>query len=459
MSQRRQLNLNLFIYPGGHHEAAWRYKGSAASRALDISYYQQLARTAEHYTFDAIFFADGPALADNVRYAQRFRFEPITWLSAIAAATSRIGLIGTASTTYHEPYNLARLYASLDHLSGGRIGWNIVTGYLDSGARGMGLPNNRAHDDRYDAADEFLAAVYKLWEGSWQPGAVRRDRAAGLFTDSSKVHRVRHDAAHFKVDGIHLAEPSPQRTPLLYQAGTSTRGRAFAARHAEAIFLNGQTRPVLARAVREIREAAKDAGRDPYDIRLFAGATVIVAPTRAEAHDLLADYAAHVDQAGQLALLSGWAGIDFSTYNPDDPIRYVESNAIQSMVENFTVRSERPVRIGDLAALSRAGARSPFVVGSPQDVADELIAWADETDVDGFNLFRLVAPESLEAFVDLVVPELQSRGVYKTAYRDGTLREKLFPGRGPLLHTTHPGAGYRDPATLQSSHHARDAAE
>lgn len=258
----------------------------------------------------------------------------------------------------------------------------------------------------------------------------------------------------------HLAEPSPQRTPLLYQAGTSTRGRSFAARHAEAIFLNGQTRPVLSRAVREIRQAAEDAGRDPYDIRLFAGATVIVAPTRAEANDLLADYAAHVDQAGQLALLSGWAGIDFSTYNPDDPIRYVESNAIQSMFENFTVRSERPVRIGDLAALSRAGARSPFVVGSPQDVADELIAWADETDVDGFNLFRLVAPESLEAFVDLVVPELQSRGVYKTAYRDGTLREKLFPGRGPLLHQTHPGARYRDPATLRQVAPARtDAAE
>ena len=184
---------------------------------------------------------------------------------------------------------------------------------------------------------------------------------------------------------------------------------------------------------------------------------MIVAPTRSEANDLLEDYARHVDQTGQLALLSGWTGIDFSTYRPDQPIKYVESNAIQSMVENFTVRSDRPVNVGDLARLSRAGARSPFVVGSPQDVADELIAWADETDVDGFNLFRLVAPESLNAFVDLVVPELQSRGVYKTAYRDGTLREKLFPGRGPRLHTTHPGASFRRaPSTtaLQS-----DAAE
>jgi alkanesulfonate monooxygenase SsuD/methylene tetrahydromethanopterin reductase-like flavin-dependent oxidoreductase (luciferase family) len=271
---------------------------------------------------------------------------------------------------------------------------------------------------------------------------------------------VKHDGPYFRVDGIHLAEPSPQRTPLLYQAGTSKRGRAFAAKHAEAIFLNGQTRPVLASAVREIRTAAKEFGRDPYDIRLFAGATVIVAPTRAEANDLLEEYARHVDQAGQLALLSGWAGIDFSTYRPDDPIKYVESNAIQSMVENFTVRSDRPTRIGDLATLSRAGARSPFVVGSPQDVADELISWADETDIDGFNLFRLVAPESLSAFVDLVVPELQSRGVYKAAYRDGSLREKLFPGRGPLLHATHPGAAYRDPTLLASNKRAQsDAAE
>ncbi|MCP2217163.1 FMN-dependent oxidoreductase (nitrilotriacetate monooxygenase family) [Bradyrhizobium elkanii] len=264
-----------------------------------------------------------------------------------------------------------------------------------------------------------------------------------MFTDPARIHNVRHQGLHYQVDGIHLAEPSPQRTPLLYQAGTSKRGRAFAARHAEAIFLNGQTKPILARAVREIREAAKALGRDPYDIRLFAGATVIVAPTRAEANDLLEEYAGYVDQAGQLALLSGWTGIDFSNYRPDQAVQYVESNAIQSMVENFTLRSDRPVKVSDLATLSRVGARSPFVVGSPQDVADELIAWVDETDVDGFNLFRLVAPESLMSFVDLVVPELQSRGVYKTAYREGTLREKLFPGRGPYLDATHPGAGFR----------------
>jgi alkanesulfonate monooxygenase SsuD/methylene tetrahydromethanopterin reductase-like flavin-dependent oxidoreductase (luciferase family) len=245
----------------------------------------------------------------------------------------------------------------------------------------------------------------------------------------------------------------------LYQAGTSRRGRAFAARHAEAIFLNGQTKPILANTVREIRAAAKEFGRDPYDIRLLAGATVIVAPTRAEANDILEEYSRYVDRDGQLALLSGWTGIDFSTYRPDQAVQYVESNAIQSMVENFTLRSDQPVRIGDLATLSRVGARSPFVVGSPQDVADELIAWADETDVNGFNLFRLVMPESLNAFVDLVIPELQSRGVYKTAYREGTLREKLFPGRGALLHPTHPAAAFRRPASPAANAVRSDAAE
>jgi alkanesulfonate monooxygenase SsuD/methylene tetrahydromethanopterin reductase-like flavin-dependent oxidoreductase (luciferase family) len=170
---------------------------------------------------------------------------------------------------------------------------------------------------------------------------------------------------------------------------------------------------------------------------------VIVAPTRAEANDLHAEYSRYVDQQGQLALLSGWTGIDFSTYSPDQALQYVESNAIQSMVENLTLRSETPLRVGDLASLSAIGARAPFVVGSPQDVADELADWAEQTDIDGFNLVRLVAPESLEAFVDLVVPELQSRGLYKSGYDQGTLREKLFPGRSALLHGTHPGAQFR----------------
>jgi FMN-dependent oxidoreductase (nitrilotriacetate monooxygenase family) len=467
MTRPRELRFNAFNMTAPSHNWAglWSHPRDASIDYNTLDYWVDYARTAERGLLDGIFLADVFGIYDvyggdpetAISHAVQLpNAEPTLLVSAMALVTKHLGFGITSNLTFEHPYQFARRFSTLDHLTKGRIGWNIVTGYLESGARGMGLPTARAHDERYDAAEDFLAAVYKLWEGSWEDDAVRRDRTTRLFADPAKVHRVRHEGPHYRVDGIHLAEPSPQRTPLLYQAGTSRRGRAFAARHAEAIFLNGQTRPILARAVREIREAAKESGRDPYDIRLFAGATVIVAPTRAEANDLLEDYARHVDQAGQLALLSGWTGIDFSTYRPDQAVQYVESNAIQSMVENFTVRSEQPVRIGDLAGLSHVGARSPFVVGSPQDVADELIAWAEETDVDGFNLFRLVVPESLNAFVDLVVPELQSRGVYKTAYRDGTLREKLFPGRGPRLHATHPGAGFRHhPATAVRS----DAAE
>jgi long-chain alkane monooxygenase len=462
MTRPRELRFNAFNMTAPSHNWAglWSHPRDTSINYNTLDYWVDYARTAERGLLDGIFLADVFGVYDvyggnpdtAVAHAVQLpNAEPTLIVSAMALVTKHLGFGVTSNLTFEHPYQFARRFSTLDHLTRGRIGWNIVTGYLDSGARGMGFAAGRAHDERYDAAEDFLTAVYKLWEGSWEDGAVQRDRQGRVFTDPTKVHPVHHDGPHYRVDGIHLAEPSPQRTPLLYQAGTSRRGRAFAARHAEAIFLNGQTKPILANTVREIRSTAKEFGRDPYDIRLFAGATVIVAPTRAEAHDILEDYARYVDRDGQLALLSGWTGIDFSTYRPDQAVQYVESNAIQSMVENFTLRSDQPVRIGDLATLSRVGARSPFVVGSPQDVADELIAWADETDVDGFNLFRLVMPESLNAFVDLVVPELQSRGVYKTAYREGTLREKLFPGRGALLHSTHPGASFRHGAAIAAS--------
>ncbi|MGH6776415.1 MAG: LLM class flavin-dependent oxidoreductase [Bradyrhizobium sp.] len=454
MSRSRELRFNAFTMTAPSHNWAglWSHPRDASIDYNTLEYWTEYARTVERGLFDGIFLADvfgvydvyGGNPATAITHAVQLpNAEPTLVISAMALVTRHLGFGVTSNLTFEHPYQFARRFSTLDHITRGRIGWNIVTGYLESGARGMGKEAGRVHDDRYEAAEDFLAAVYKLWEASWEEGAVRRDRTSSVFADPAKVHAIRHEGPYYRVDGIHLSEPSPQRTPLLYQAGASSRGRDFAARHAEAIFLNGQTRPILARAVREIRNAAKQFGRDPYDIRLFAGATVIVAPTGAEANDILEEYARHVDVTGQLALLSGWTGIDFSTYHPNQAVEYVKSNAIQSMVENFTVRSERPIRVGDLATLSATGARSPFVVGSPQYVADELIAWADETDIDGFNLFRLVVPESLNAFVDLVVPELQSRGAHKTAYTDGTLREKLFPGRGPLLHATHPGASFR----------------
>ncbi len=454
MTATRELRFNAFNMTAPSHNWAglWSHPRDASIGYNTLEYWTEFARTAERGLLDGIFLADvfgvydvfGDSPDTAIRHGVQIpNADPTLFVSAMALVTKHLGFGITANLTLDHPYHFARRFSTLDHLTRGRIGWNIVTGYLDSGARGMGFDASRAHDDRYDVAEDFLTATYKLWEGSWAQDAVQRDRASGIFTDPTKVRAIHHHGPHYRVDGIHLAEPSPQRTPLLYQAGASKRGRGFAAKHAEAIFLNGQTKPMLAETVKAIRTATRDFGRSPYDIKLFAGLNVIVAATRGEAKDLHAEYASYVNQSGQLALLSGWTGIDFSKFEPDQALQYVESNAIQSMVENLTTRSDVPMKIGDLASLSPAGARAPFVVGSPQDVADELADWARATDIDGFNLVRLVAPESLAAFVDLVVPELQSRGLYKTAYRDGTLREKLFAGDDALLPESHPAARYR----------------
>ncbi len=460
MSKTIRLNTFQMMSPSHSWGGIWTHPRDRSMDYNQIDYWVDCARTAERGLFDGIFLADvfgvydvyGGSPQAAIRHAtQTPSADPTLIVSAMAHATQHLGFGVTSNLTYEHPYQFARRFSTLDHLTRGRVGWNIVTGYLESGARGMGIDTIREHDDRYDVAEDFLTAVYKLWEGSWEPGAVLRDKTARVFADSGKVHRVVHDGPYYKVDGLHLSEPSPQRTPLLFQAGTSSRGRRFAARHAEAIFLNGHTRPILGNAVRAIRQQASAEGRNPNDIRLFAGATVIVAPTSAEARDLHEDYRRHVDVAAQLALLSGWMGIDLSRYSPDDALAYVKSNAIQSMLENLTTAGGPPVHLKELAGLNAIGARSPFIVGSPQEVADQMVDWVETTDIDGFNLFRLVAPESLEAFVDLVVPELQSRGVYKTAYAQGTLREKLFPGHGALLKSTHPGAGHRhlrEPAAM-----------
>ena len=454
MTTRRELRLNAFqmASPGHTWAGLWRHPRDTGSAYNTLDYWVDLARTAERGLFDGVFLADvlgqydvygGNADAALARAAQAPNIDPFLVVPAMAQATRHLGFGVTANLTYEHPYPFARRVTSLDHLTSGRVGWNIVTGYLESGARGMGQDQARAHDSRYEAGEDFLEAAYKLWERSWEDGAVLRDRVGGVFTDPAKVHRIRHDGPYYRVDGRHLAEPSPQRTPVLYQAGTSSRGKLFAARHAEAVFLNGPTRPIAANAVRGIREAARAAGRDPQDIRMFLGATVIVAPTRAEALSLRDEYARFLDVEGQLALVSGWTGVDLSALGPDEALAYVKTNAMQSLVETLTQAGERPFTRADFAEFGPRGARAPFIVGSPSEVADELVAWAEATDVDGFNLTRAVAPETLEAFVDLVAPELQSRGAFKTRYREGTLREKLFPEGGPRLKASHPGAGFR----------------
>ena len=374
----------------------------------------------------------------------------------MALVTKSLGFGLTASLSFEHPYTFARRLSTLDHLTKGRAGWNIVTSYLDSGAKNIGLGGQSAHDDRYDVADEYMDVCYKLWEGSWEDDAVLRDRAQRIFTNPAKVHPIRHDGRYFKVPGVHLSEPSPQRTPVLYQAGASSRGRRFAGEHAECVFIAIPSKAVLKKSVAAIRESVAAVGRDPRSVLIFNLQTVIVDETDAKAKAKCEDYKQYINLDGALALGSGWMGIDFGRYRPEEPLRHIETNAVQSSVEAFSSADPSKIwTVRELAEWIGIGGLGPLFVGGPQTTADLLEEWVEDTDVDGFNLAYAVTHETFSDIVTHLVPELQKRGRYKHDYAPGTLREKLFGG-GPRLPKTHVGARYRDLASLQP---ALDAAE
>ncbi len=298
--------------------------------------------------------------------------------------------------------------STLDHLTrGGRVGWNVVTGYLPSGARNLGDDDQLEHDDRYDHADEYLTVLYKLWEGSWERDAVRRDREAGVFAEPSKVHHIGHQGKHFKVPGIHLSEPSPQGSPVIYQAGASPRGRRFAAENAEAIFVGAPTKAILRNVVSQIREELVLAGRDPpYDAKIYTLLTIITDSTPEAARAKAAEYQSYASEEGALVLMSGWMGIDLASYDIDDPIGNVQSNAIQSAVAAFQQASEsgEEWRIRDIAAWGGVGGMGPVLIGSGDEVAEHLQDWVTETDVDGFNVAYAVTPGSFEDIITTWCP-------------------------------------------------------
>ena len=451
----KEIRLNAFdMNCVGHiQHGMWTHPRDRSTEYNTIRYWQDLARLAERGKFDGIFVADivgvydvyrggpAPSIVDAVQIPVN---DPMMVVPVMAAVTEHIGFGVTANLTYEPPYLFARRMSTLDHLTGGRVGWNIVTGYLDSAARGMGLMAQPDHDSRYDAADEYMSVVYQLWEASWEDGAVRRDKKNRIFADPAKIHRVRHHGPRYQVDVIHLSEPSLQRTPVLYQAGSSSRGREFAATHAECVFVFGADKRITRDLVADIRSRATAHGRDPKDILIFYNRAVVAGRTRREAEDKYREYHEHASIEGALAHFSSSTGLDFSHYEPDEPIRYVKNDAINSAVETLTTLSTEPWTLRRIVSRMGLGSRNPAIVGSAEEVAEDLISWVDETDIDGFNLSRIVTPEGLEDFVDLVVPILQERGVYKSDYRPGTLREKLFAG-SPLLPPSHPAAAHRRP--------------
>ncbi|WP_354677683.1 LLM class flavin-dependent oxidoreductase [Cupriavidus plantarum] len=447
---RKQILLNAFnMNCVGHiNHGLWTHPRDRSTEYNTLDYWIDQARILERGLFDGLFIADIVGVYDvyggNVDVTLRESIQlpvndPLLLVSAMAAATKHLGFGVTVNLTYEAPYLLARRFSTLDHLTRGRVGWNVVTGYLDSAARAMGLDGQIAHDERYDRADEYLEVLYKLWEGSWQDDAVRRDKTARVFADPARVHRVSHHGQYYDVEGYHLAEPSAQRTPVLFQAGSSGRGQRFAARHAECVFISPPGKEAARKTVSALREQLVASGRRADDVKVFAGAAVVVGRTEAEARALHAEYRDYASREAGLAHFAASTGIDFAKHGLDDPIDYAGGNAIESARRTAEQHGWTRRKLLDLFEL---GGRYPAIVGDPSQVADALESWIDETGIDGFNLSRTVVPESYTHFVDLVVPELQNRGRYKTAYAEGSLRHKLF-GEGDRLPSRHAAAAFR----------------
>ena len=451
----RPIRFNAFDMNCVAHQSPglWRHPQDRSSEYKDLSYWADLARLLERGRFDGLFIADvlgtydvyGASDEAAIRQAAQVPVnDPLLLVSAMALVTEHLGFGITTGTGFEHPYPFARRVSTLDHLTKGRVGWNVVTGYLPSAARNMGQTDQPAHDARYDHADEYLEVLYKLWEGSWEDDAVIRDRERGVFTDPDKVHHIGHAGTHFTVPGIHLSEPSPQRTPVMFQAGASPRGVRFAAENAEAIFTAAPTKAILRETVTTIRRELELTGRDPYSAKIYNLSTVITAETDEEARAKHAEYLSYGDPEGALVFMSGWMGVDLASYGLDEPIGNVDSNAILSAVKAFQSADpdggEWAVR--NIADWGKIGGIGPLIVGSGERVADVLQEWVAETDVDGFNLAYAITPGTFADFVDHVVPVLTARGAYQSEYAPGTLRNKLF-GRGDRLPDEHRGSRYR----------------
>jgi FMN-dependent oxidoreductase (nitrilotriacetate monooxygenase family) len=430
----------------------WVLPGDTMERYTDLATWVNLAKVLEKGKFDALFLADVIGVYDVFRgnreaavsqAAQVPVNDPVALIPAMAHATENLGFAWTSSVLQNHPFAFARTVSTLDHLTKGRVAWNIVTSYLESGARNFGRTALPEHDERYAIADEYLDICYRLWESSWEDGAVIKDRRRGIYADPSKVHSIDVDGKHFQVHGVHLSEPSPQRTPVLYQAGSSPRGRQFAAQHAECVFVLGPNPMVVGQYVTDTREKALALGRNPEDLKFLAYVKVITGGTEAEARRKYDEFLENISYDASMALLSGWSGIDFGQYSPDQRLEYIETNAVRTLVHGFTEADPtRKWTLRDLAKYVGIGGAGPVIVGAPEQVADELEKWL-AVGVDGFNLAYAVTPGSFVDFVDGVIPVLQRRALVQNEYAPGTLRQKLYGQKHARLLERHPASKYR----------------
>jgi FMN-dependent oxidoreductase (nitrilotriacetate monooxygenase family) len=458
-TEPKQLFVNLFEMACVSHitHGLWPLPGNNRERFADLDYWLELARLLEHGGFDGIFLADvigaydvfrgGPetALREGL---QSPNLDPLLLVPAMAAVTDRLGFGVTFSTTYEPPFAFARRMSTLDHLTKGRIGWNIVTSYLPNAARNFGLDDEVPHDERYRRAEEYLDVLYKLWEGSWDDDAVIADREARVFTDPSKVRYIDHVGERHKVAGPHIVHPSPQRTPVLFQATGSPAGIEFAGRHAEVVFTGGRTSEEFRRNADGMRDAAERHDRQRDDVKFIAMAGVIVGRTTEEAEDKWRLYQQHSSLDGILAHSS--LPVDLTAFPRDITVR--EALARAEFPAERVPFLPLDKTVGQALDFIKNGRDDRFlVVGDPKTVADEIERWLDEDGLDGINLRQYHSFETARDFAELVVPELRRRGrLPQEGERSGTLRERLFGDGHSRLSERHPATRYRGGANLHA---------
>jgi FMN-dependent oxidoreductase (nitrilotriacetate monooxygenase family) len=445
MTKRFFFNAFVMNTTSHIHHGQWRRPDARQANFNDVEVWIDLAKTLEAAKFDAIFFADvsglyGDSDADYSVYVREGlqipSNDPLVLLGALATQTKDIGLAATANVFQQHPTNFARQVSTLDHISQGRIAWNIVTGTQGNGYRNFGYEELEAHDERYRWAEEYVDVTYKLWEGSWDENALLEDKQAGLHGDPAKVHKIYHRGERYRVEGPFLSSPSPQRTPVLFQAGASPAGRAFAARHAEAVFLVAPSPEVAKWQIDDTRALAVQSGRRPEDVTFHQGLSFVVGATEAEAQEKFDWYREFVSVDGYSAH-SAIVDLKGRAYPPDTPLKDVETDGargFRDQILKYVTDREPTVRDLSLRRLSTT------IVGTPAQIADRLQDWR-AAGVDGINVINWVIPGSFVEFADQILPELRERGLAQDEYADGTLRRKLL-GRDRLP-DTHPAAAYR----------------
>ncbi|MBP1318291.1 LLM class flavin-dependent oxidoreductase [Herbaspirillum sp. 1130] len=444
-TNKKMLRLNAFLLNTGHHIAAWRHPNVPANRALDFSYYREIAGIAEAAKFDALFLADhiginqasGEDIEVQQRSARAVFFEPLTLLSALAVVTKHIGLIATASTSYHEPYNLARKFASLDHLSKGRAGWNVVTSASNTEAYNFGLARQTPHALRYEQAEEYVHVVKGLWE-SWEDDAFLIDKQSGRYFDPSKLHALNHKGKHFQVAGPLNIARTPQGHPIVVQAGSSEPGQELAAKTAEVVFTAQQNYDTAHAFYKSLKSRMPKYGRNPDELKIMPGMFVVVGESQAHAQEKLEELQALLPPEVGVGLLSSQMGsIDLKPY-PIDGLFPKNLKEPEGHKARFQLLSQTAYRDGlTIRQLYErtAPARGHWtVVGTAEQVADQMQEWLEGEAADGFNVMAPSFPGGLQDFAKHVIPELQRRGIFRQEYEGATLRDRLGLKRPESIH-------------------------